>query len=393
MSLALREMKRAKVRFGLLAVALGLLVFLILFQVALRDGLITQFIGALRNQSAPVLVYGDQARKNLEGSQITPETLEAIAAVDGVAAIGRLGEGTFTVSTDSTRAAGEESGDADDRLVDAVIFGYDADAVGGDGLPLGAPTTLTAGRLPERPGEAVASTGNEEDGFELGSLVMVEPDGLRIEIVGLADDTNYSVSPTLFVHWPTYEDARFIRNPDAIAVYASVAAVAPDDGVTDAELTRRIGSAVDGVDPLTRQEAVDGSPGVSSVRSSLDTVVNLLRFAVFLVVGLFMLIITVQKLGALTLLKAVGATTRTLVGSLVLQALVLVLAGSLIGTALYALAASAGGTGIGIEVDPATILPAVAGIVVAAVVATLFAALRIRRIDPADIAHGAGGLR
>lgn len=392
MSLALREMKRAKVRFGLLAVALGLLVFLILFQVALRDGLITQFIGALRNQSAPVLVYGDQARKNLEGSQISPDTLAAIGDVDGVASVGRLGEGTFTVSTDLSRADSDASGDPDDRLLDAVIFGFDADTSSGvDGLPLGAPTTLVDGRLPNGPGEAVASSGN--DGFEIGTTVRVEPDGLEIEVVGLADDLNYSVSPTLFVHWPTYEEARLIRNPDALDVYASVAVVAPDTGVSAETLVARIADTVDGVEPLTRAAAVDGSPGVSSVRSSLDTVVNLLRFAVFLVVGLFMLIVTVQKLGALTLLKAIGATTRGLVGSLLFQALMLVLLGSVIGTVLYALAAGAGGTGIGISIDVATILPTVAGIVVAALVATLFAALRIRRIDPADIAHGAGVLR
>lgn len=392
MWLALREILRAKVRFGLLAAALGLLVFLILFQVALRDGLITQFIGALRNQTAPVLVYGDQARKNLEGSQIPPETLAAIGEVDGVATVGRLGEGTFTVSTDQSRDESAQSGDPDDRLVDAAIFGYDAD-ITVDGTPLGAPSRVEEGRLPNAPGEAVASLGNQDEGFEIGTVVMVEPDGLEIEIVGLASDINYSVSPTLFVHWSTYEAARFIRNPDALAVYASVAVAAPIEGVSDQELTDRIAAAVDGVEPLTRQEAVDGSPGVASVRSSLDTVVNLLRFAVFLVVGLFMLIITVQKLGALTLLKAIGATTQSLVGSLIVQVLVLVITGSIIGTLLYSVAALAGGTGIGIEVDPAAILPVVAGIVVASVVATLFAGLRIRRIEPADIAHGAGVLR
>ena len=55
MFLAIRELGRAKVRFLLLGGAVGLLVFLILFQQALLGGLITQFIGALRNQSATVL--------------------------------------------------------------------------------------------------------------------------------------------------------------------------------------------------------------------------------------------------------------------------------------------------------------------------------------------------
>jgi putative ABC transport system permease protein len=384
---ALREMSRAKVRFGLLAVALGLLVFLILFQVALRDGLITQFIGALRNQSAPVLVYGDQARKNLEGSQITPDQLTAIADVEGVEAVGRFGEGTFTVTTPASR----DEDEADDRLLDAVIFGHEID---GPAAGLGSPTTLVEGRQVERPGEAVASTGNGDLGFEIGAVVRVEPDGLEIEIVGMADDVNYSVSPTLFVAWETYEDARRIRNPDATAVFASVAAVQPAEGIDHDDLTADIDAAVEGVEALTRQGAVDGSPGVSSVRSSLDTVVNLLRFAVFLVVGLFMLIITVQKLGSLTLMKALGATNRILVRALVLQAVMLVLAGGVIGTILFSLvAAASGGTGIGIRVDPAVIVPTVGGIVAAAMLATVFAALRIRRIQPADVTQTAGALR
>ena len=387
MFVALREMSRAKVRFGLLAVALGLLVFLILFQVALRDGLITQFIGALRNQSAPVLVFSDQARRNLEGSQITPDQLTAIAAVEGVEVVGRLGEGTFTVTTPTSR----EEPELNDRLLDAVIFGHEIE---GPAAGLGSPTTLVEGREVEGPGEAVASSGSEDLGFEIGAVVRVEPDGLEIEIVGLADDINYSVSPTLFVGWDTYEAARKIRNPDATAVFASVAAVQPADGVDHEALTADIDAAVNGVEALTRVGAVDGSPGVSSVRSSLDTVVNLLRFAVFLVVGLFMLIITVQKLGSLTLMKAIGATNRTLVTALILQALMLVLAGGVIGTIFFTLiAAVSGGTGIGIRVDPAVIVPTVGGIVVAALLATIFAALRIRRIEPADVTQSAGALR
>ena len=57
MFLALKEMRRAKVRFGLLIVAIGLLVFLILFQQSLQNSLLRGFTGALRAQSAPVLVY------------------------------------------------------------------------------------------------------------------------------------------------------------------------------------------------------------------------------------------------------------------------------------------------------------------------------------------------
>lgn len=42
----------AVVRYTLLVLNLGLLVFLILFQRALQDGLITSFVGEVRNQAA-----------------------------------------------------------------------------------------------------------------------------------------------------------------------------------------------------------------------------------------------------------------------------------------------------------------------------------------------------
>jgi putative ABC transport system permease protein len=73
MFLALREIRRAIVRFGLLMAAIGLLVFLILTQQALQDGLLTSFIGAIERQSAPVIVYSVDGQRTLQGSVITPD--------------------------------------------------------------------------------------------------------------------------------------------------------------------------------------------------------------------------------------------------------------------------------------------------------------------------------
>ena len=57
MFLAFKEMRRAQARFGLLVAAVALLVFLILFQQTLQNGLLTSFVGAIEHQSAPVLVF------------------------------------------------------------------------------------------------------------------------------------------------------------------------------------------------------------------------------------------------------------------------------------------------------------------------------------------------
>ena len=169
-------MVRAKVRFGLLIGAIALLVFLILFQQALRDGLITSFVGAIEHQDAPVLVYSTDARRNLQSSTIPPELEAQVRAVDGVQAVGRIGQGTYSVTADGTIKA-------------AAIIGYEKRS-------LGAPESLVAGRYPTADGEGVANETDASEGFDLGDVVRVEPGGYRIRIVGQSRDTNLQATPT-----------------------------------------------------------------------------------------------------------------------------------------------------------------------------------------------------
>jgi putative ABC transport system permease protein len=367
--LALAEMKRAKARFGLLAGAVALLVFLILFQQALLTGLITQFIGALRNQSADVLVFNDQARQNLEGSIIRPDQLQAIGDVPGVDAVAPLGQGTFTVT-------------ADGEQIDAVIFGYE---LGGPGEP----TTLEQGRLPTGSNEAIASEKDRDDGFGLGDTVQVEPDGPSITIVGLARDLNYSVSPTMFVDFSTYESAKLARNPDATAVFPSVAAVGVESGADPAAVAESISAQVAGTEALTRQAAVDESPGVSSVRSSFAIVLLLFYLVVPLVTGLFFLIVTFQKASALTLLRAIGAPSGVLVRSLLVQVVAIVVVGGVLAAALYRLVIPTVAD-LGLRFEWVPVLVTIAIVLVLGLLTSLVAVRRVLRIDPIQATTGAG---
>ena len=181
--------------------SIGLLVFLAFFMQTLLVNLLGFFTGALEHQSATVLVYGEDARRSLEGSVVTPEQVDAVGRVDGVGASGPLGERSFTV-----RADGKE--------VDAILFGYD---LGGPG----APTRLASGTLPQRDGEGVGSAIDADLGFGLGDTVEVLPGGdgtgtpLPIRIVGTAEESRFSVLPTVFVSFATYERAARTANPNA----------------------------------------------------------------------------------------------------------------------------------------------------------------------------------
>ena len=80
---ALRDLWRSKLRFGLLAGAIALLVFLLLFLNTLSATLLGFFVGAIENNSAEVLVYEDTARRNLQASRLDQSVVDEVAAGTG----------------------------------------------------------------------------------------------------------------------------------------------------------------------------------------------------------------------------------------------------------------------------------------------------------------------
>lgn len=371
MFIALKEMRRAKVRFGLLIAAVALLVFLILSQQALQNGLLTSFVGGIERQSAPVLVYSVDGQRTLQGSVIPPPLQAQVEAVDGIAASGRVGQSTFT----------GRIGDGED--LDIAVVGF-------DDPELGAPESLSGGRLPEAIDEAVGSSTD----FDLGDQVILSPVGdaepVTFEIVGVADDVQIQVSPTLFAPWDGYEAAVRAANPDATAVLPNAIGAAPTEGLSPEALTERINDASPDADALTRQEAADQAPGVAQVRQSFQVIFLLYGLVVPLVTGLFFLIVTFQKAGALTLLRAIGARSGTLVRSLLVQVVVVIGGGLLLGTLLYYPISQAQLGGIVLRFNLGAVVFWSVLLLVLGLLSALGAARRVLAIDPIEATVGGG---
>jgi putative ABC transport system permease protein len=367
--LAIREIRRARARFALLIATIALLMFLILTQQALQSGLVTAFVGAIERQSAPVLVYSVDGQRTLQGSVITPALEQEIAAVPGVAETGKIGQGTFTVSVDGA------------DLSDAAIIGYEK-------ADLGAPETLSAGRRPRSAGEAV---GSAED-FSLGdrARIVTDDDGPVLRVVGLAENAQIQVTPTLFVAWPDYVAATRAVNPDAAAVLPSVIGARPAAGIDSDALAERINRASAQADALTREQAARETPGVADVRNSFAVIFLLFALVVPLVSGLFFLIITLQKARALTLLRAIGAPSAVLVRSLLIQVLIVIGGGIVVGTVLFAPLSQATVGGLSLRFDPGAVLLWAVLLLGLGILSAFAAAWRVLAIDPFEATTGGG---
>jgi putative ABC transport system permease protein len=292
--------------------------------------------------------------------------------------VGLIGQGTFTA---------QPSGNADGEVFDTTIIGYE---LGPDGNGIGAPTDVVEGRLPVSDDEAVVSDADVRLGYDVGESVTLLPGGKRIEIVGLAANAQLNVAPTLFTSYDTYLDAVASVNPDAGTPLPNVLGVIPADGFTPEETVVSINDQSLDLDALTRADAAAETPGVAQVQQSFNIIFLLYGLVVPCVTGLFFLIVTFQKANSLTLLRAIGAPASRLVSSLLIQVVVIIGAGLLIGTLLYFPVSQRALGGIALSFETGAVVFWSVLLLGLGLVSSLVAAKRVLAIDPIEATTGQG---
>jgi putative ABC transport system permease protein len=198
------------------------------------------------------------------------------------------------------------------------------------------------------------------------------------------------VSPTLFVSYDTYLDAIKSVNPDAGTPLPNVLGVIPADGFTPDEAVASINEQSLALDALTREDAAAETPGVAQVQQSFNIIFLLYGLVVPCVTGLFFLIVTFQKANSLTLLRAIGAPAGRLVSSLLIQVVVIIGIGLLIGTLLYYPVSQQALGGIALQFETAAVIFWSVLLLSLGVLSSLVAARRVLNIDPIEATTGQG---
>jgi putative ABC transport system permease protein len=200
--------------------------------------------------------------------------------------------------------------------------------------------TLREGRAPERPGEVAIDASSAEKGdLSVGSKTQILFRGAPemftvVGTVGYADEDDLGGSTSAYFDLATAQ-----RVLDREGVYDSIV-VKADDGVSDASLAKTVGAQMpDGVEALTGQAVADEAS--ESVKEGLGFLaIALTAFAgIALFVGSFIIWNTfsmqvAQRTRELALLRAIGATRRQVMRTILAEAVVLGLAASAIGILL-----------------------------------------------------------
>jgi putative ABC transport system permease protein len=335
-----------------------------MFLGGLLDGLLAGSTGAYRAQRADLIVYSTNARESLVRSRIDASVREAVEGVSGVESVGGLG----SVQLGARKGEDPESRD----LISTALLGYE----------------LAPRGLPEDPpaeGEVIADNTLEAEGVEVGDTLLLGPARSEVEVIGFVDDTGYSGQTSLWGSLDTWRAVTADNRPDrTFADDASAALVVRVDGDASA-IADAVDEATDGATAsLTIGEAIEALPGVSQQRSTFNQIIGVTAAIALVVVGLFFALITVERTPLYGILKAIGASSSTLFGGVLLQAVVLALFASAIGSAAsLALDAAIPPGSLPFDITPARLLTSVALMVIAAVAGCAFSLRRVLRIDPA----------
>ncbi len=363
MNLALTEMRRAKLRFGLLTAAVALLVFLIVFLSSLSGALLRSLTGAIESLPADGLVYSESARANIQASRLDPGVTAQVAAVEGVAAVGALA----VLSANAT-----VNGAPDELQLIGVTPGSPSQ-----------PEGLRQGRMPQSPTEVAVDASEAE--VAIGDVIRVNGSEVDLVVTGTLLGTQFGTD-TAWMTSAGYEALLTELNPGLAAVPINAVAFTVDDGADAVAVAAQVQQAVDGTQALDRDAAVASIPGVESVSQSFGLLVGITYVIGVVVVGFFFLILTVQKLRTFTLLRATGASTRSLAGSVTGQISAVILIASAIAVVLAWGALKALSTGLPVAIDPMTTGGVVAAVLLASLGAGLLSVRRIAALDPATAA-------
>ncbi|MFB9377627.1 ABC transporter permease [Kineococcus gynurae] len=373
MFVAVRDLRQARGRFALMGSVIVLITLLIALLSGLTAGLGAQNTSAVDELPADRIAVTTPAageHPSFAASTVTAEQWGRWAAEPGVRRAEPLGITT-------TRALPAEGSGPTAAGTGVTLFGVRS---GSTLLPPG----TTVG-----PAEVVLSRAAADDlGLREGGTLRLA--GTTVRVTGVGPDAWYSHTPVVWTDLDLWRAAAPPSTPSNGAGTQTATAVAldvaPGTDLADAE-------AATGTTSLSRSEARAAIGAFTSENGSLQLMRGFLFAISALVVGAFFTVWTVQRGADVAVLKALGASTAVLLRDALGQALVLLLAGTALGTGL-ALGVGAlltrSGAGVPFVLTATTVgLPALVLVVLGAA----GSALAVRRITSVDPLTALGSIR
>ncbi len=321
--LATKEIWRNLGRFLLVSFVIALITLLVLFLAGLGEGLANANKEYLSKVDADLILFQEKADLSVAASQLGQSLMNDIRRVPGVAEAAPIGFSNVFVRF---------SADAEPLAVSllGVEPGKPGEMIAYEGRGLGG----------SRANEAVLDRNvARQTGLQVGDSITVEStqgtvDQLYdLEVVGISDGQQFFFAPSVAVPLDTWNRIRSrpTDSPSSGELVFNIVAVQlenPDELVTMADVLEARVNNIEAVDVVT---AYESAPGYSEQQSTIQTQRGFTLLIGVLVVGGFFQIQTLQKVVQVGVLKALGASNRTVALATTFQIVVTNFFGVLLG--------------------------------------------------------------
>ncbi|MFC6154181.1 ABC transporter permease [Nocardioides yefusunii] len=369
MFLALRELRFARARFGLMGAVIVLIAILMVLLSGLSQGLVKDGVSGLQASPASAFAFEKDVQKDsaFTRSSVPVETAETWAAQDGVVDAAPFG------------LALVNGANQDGTQVDLALIGVEpgsfVDPEAAEGERISSPEGI------------VVSAHAKEDGVSLGDVVTLEGSEIALTVVGFLDGQHtFGHVDMAYVDLGTWQRANAGigegEELPAVKVDQVTSIAVQYDGTPSADQLEAGDKAAD-TTTMTQKAAYGASPGYTAETMTLQMIQVFLYAICAMVAGAFFTVLTIQRKPEIAVMRAMGASTGYLLRDGLGQAFLLLLGSVGLGIGL-GVAAGAGlqGTAMPFALAAGPIVLAAVLLIVLGLIGAAVAIVRIAKVDP-----------
>ena len=349
MFLAIKEIKREKLRYGLIILMIFLISYLIFILSALATGLASENTQALESWNAQKVVLNKNANVSMSQSILTKNDLKKDALTKDEALVGQIP----VVVKNSKRPQ-----------ISAQFIGIKREQF------IYHDQELIAGRRAKKNYEVTVDQAFKTKGYRLGDKLALNGSTKKYRIVGFVKNAKINIAPIIYgtlQSWkklrqgmPTLRASAIVsRNPDYKYNYQNCKTY-----------------------PIDR--FIKKLPGYTAQNMTFELMIGFLYVISLIIIAVFLYILTMQKLHNYAVMRAQGIPSSTLVKATISQALILVLAGLIIGLIATMITVKVLPPAVPISFTPQIILTGTIGLLVTAIIGSLIPVRSILKVDPAQ---------
>ncbi|HHA0507437.1 TPA: ABC transporter permease [Staphylococcus aureus] len=344
MFLAWNEIRRNKLKFGLIIGVLTMISYLLFLLSGLANGLINMNKEGIDKWQADAIVLNKDANQTVQQSVFNKKDIEN--KYKKKATLKQTGE---IVS----------NGHQKDNV---LVFGVEKSSF--------LVPSLIEGHKATKDNEVLADETLKNKGFKIGDTLSLSQSDEKLHIVGFTESAKYNASPVIFTN-----DATIAKINPRLTGDKINAVVVRDTNWKDKKLNQEL-------EAVSINDFIENLPGYKPQNLTLNFMISFLFVISATVIGIFLYVMTLQKTSLFGILKAQGFTNGYLANVVISQTLILALFGTAFGLLLTGVTGAFLPDAVPVKFDVLTLLVFAIVLMIVSVLGSLFSILTIRKIDP-----------